>query len=103
MRVKMLMDYQGELSENTHFWAIGEVFDLPPGVAAALVAEGRAIYQASPTVSLSQTFNGALARLLIQNGFDSLDKVRSASDEDLLAVDGIGPKALRLIREQQGD
>ena len=35
---------------------------------------------------------------LVANGFDSDEKVRDASDEDLLAVDGIGPGRLKQIR-----
>ena len=36
--------------------------------------------------------------LLVAGGFDSDEKVRDASDEDLLAVDGIGPGRLKQIR-----
>ena len=35
---------------------------------------------------------------LVAAGFDSDEKVRAASDEDLLAVDGIGPGRLKQIR-----
>ena len=36
--------------------------------------------------------------LLVAGGLDSDEKVRDASDEDLLAVDGIGPGRLKQIR-----
>ena len=37
--------------------------------------------------------------LLVSNGFDTPEKVQEASDEALRAVNGIGPKALKEIRE----
>ena len=36
---------------------------------------------------------------LAENGFMSLDAIRAASDEELLAVPGIGPAKLAAIRE----
>jgi hypothetical protein len=40
--------------------------------------------------------------ILLAAGFDSPEKIRAASDEDLLALDGIGEGTLKKIREQQG-
>ena len=35
---------------------------------------------------------------LLANGYDTDDKVHAASDDELLAIDGIGPKTLEKIR-----
>lgn len=44
--------------------------------------------------------NGMPGRLqLVQNGLDSLAKVRAATDEALLAIKGIGAETLKSIRE----
>lgn len=45
-------------------------------------------------------FPGADA--LAAGGFDSREKIRAASDEDLLALDGIGEATLKKIRAEQG-
>ena len=39
---------------------------------------------------------------LTDAGYDSLEAVREASDEDLLAINGIGPAKLQEIREKVG-
>lgn len=41
-------------------------------------------------------------KLLADNGYDSLDVIREASDEDLLQVKGIGSAKLQEIREKVG-
>jgi hypothetical protein len=102
MRVKMLMDYQGDLSANTHFWRKDEEWELPDGIGAALIEEGRAVRVERPAVSLSAVFNGAIAQALLKAGYDSLEKVRAASDEDLLKIQGLGKKGLQFVRERQG-
>lgn len=38
------------------------------------------------------------ATALSEAGFDTVDKIKKATDEDLVAVDGIGPAALKKIR-----
>lgn len=40
--------------------------------------------------------------LLADAGLETLERVRAASDDDLLALDGVGPKRLREIREAAG-
>lgn len=42
-------------------------------------------------------------KVLYAAGIDSLDAVRSATDEQLLALDGIGDASLKKIREAQGE
>ena len=39
--------------------------------------------------------------LLISAGYTSADQVRAASDDDLLAIDGIGPKTVEVIRNAE--
>jgi DNA-directed RNA polymerase alpha subunit len=41
-------------------------------------------------------------RLLSDAGYDTLEKVREASDEELLAIKGIGEKTVAEIREKVG-
>ena len=43
-----------------------------------------------------------MIRLLIDAGYDSPDDVRFASDEELLAIKGIGPKSLGALRTVLG-
>lgn len=45
-----------------------------------------------------EALSNALVRLLRQNGFATPEAVRAARDEDLLAVEGIGARALERIR-----
>lgn len=40
-------------------------------------------------------------KVLTEGGFTTIDAVRGASDEDLLALDGIGASTLEKIREAQ--
>lgn len=40
-----------------------------------------------------------VAGVLIKGGYDTVDKVRSASDEELMALDGIGKGRLKAIRK----
>ena len=46
--------------------------------------------------------NSRLAAVLVRAGYTSIDAVAAAPDEALLAVDGVGDKALKLIREKVG-
>lgn len=42
------------------------------------------------------------ARLLIEAGFDTLEKLRGATDNELLDLNGVGPKAVEKLREWLG-
>lgn len=42
------------------------------------------------------------AKILNDAGYDSDEAIRNASDEELLAIDGIGPKKLEEIRAEVG-
>lgn len=42
MRIRMLMDYQGRLLQDRHFWHIGEEHEVEEALGEALIAEGRA-------------------------------------------------------------
>ena len=46
--------------------------------------------------------NSRLAAVLVRAGYTSIEAVAAAPDEALLAVDGVGDKALKLIREKVG-
>lgn len=53
---------------------------------------------ASPT--LTELLSAPVAKALTEAGLDTVDLVKAASDEKLLAVEGIGAKTLSYIREQ---
>jgi hypothetical protein len=44
----------------------------------------------------------AVLAALRDAGYDTLEKIRDAFDEELLAISGIGPKTLKQIRTQIG-
>ena len=46
--------------------------------------------------------NARLAAVLVRAGYTSVEAVMAAPDEALLAVDGVGEKALKGIREKVG-
>jgi hypothetical protein len=46
--------------------------------------------------------NSRLAAVLVRAGYTSVEAVAAAPDEALLAVDGVGDKALKAIREKLG-
>ena len=50
-------------------------------------------------VTVHEVFDPKLADLLDDAGYWALDKLRSASDDDLLAISGIGQAKLAHIRE----
>lgn len=50
----------------------------------------------------SEPLDENLVQLLADAGYDTLEKIRNASDEELLEIDGIGPKSLEKIRQAVG-
>lgn len=69
---------------------------LTPAFRAAIEAGGGA--QSSEPDPLEES----IVQLLADNGYDTLESVRAASDEDLLAIKGIGDGKLAEIREKIG-
>ncbi len=74
-------------------------------VAAPLVSEPAVVVAAIPDEwllfdELAKNLN--MIRVLTENGYTTPDSVRMASDEDLLALKGIGPKALATLRSILG-
>ena len=59
---------------------------------------------ASPKVSkpTKQADISPLLEMLAKAGFENEEAVIAASDEDLLAVNGFGPKSLEAVREALG-
>ena len=51
---------------------------------------------------LSALLNGRLAKVLASGGFLTAKELRGATDEALLAVDGVNEKTVALIREKIG-
>lgn len=51
-----------------------------------------------PVAEGQRYFDKRLTKTLILAGYDTPDKIRVASDQELLAVDGVGRAALRRIR-----
>ncbi len=91
---------------------IGErLLALEAGVAALkaelrmLIGAGKAAPVAEPTglEQLAQQLgNARLAAVLVRAGYTSVEAVAAAPDDALLAVDGVGEKALAAIREKVG-
>jgi hypothetical protein len=46
--------------------------------------------------------NARLAAVLVREGYGSPEALRAAGDAELLAIDGVSARALRLIREKLG-
>jgi hypothetical protein len=49
---------------------------------------------------LATLLNSRLASILTKGGLATIDAIKLASDEELLAVEGIDAKVLKLIREK---
>ena len=56
--------------------------------------------ETSTTTDLPEDF--PVRDLLIEHGFDSVEKIKAASNEQLLEIDGVGPKRLTEIRAEIG-
>lgn len=93
----------------------GEVRDVPAGlvdllrergVALTVVADAPGTLDVQPVLvwddfgDLGKSLN--LVRLLEENGFTSPAAVARATDEELLAVKGVGAKSLATLRELLG-
>ncbi len=64
------------------------------------VGLAKVVTQLAPeTDELDGLFDDRLAKALRGGGFDSVAKVAAASDEELRKVNGIGPAALKEIRQ----
>lgn len=50
----------------------------------------------------SEPLDESTVQLLADAGYDTLEKVREASDEDLLAIKGVGDAKLAEVREKVG-
>lgn len=102
----------GALVELSEFEAGGFLDKLEPAESAPPAAEpvtisGSAVVggDALPPIwldfgDLSKHMN--MVRLLIANGYDTPAAVQMASDDELLAIKGIGPKALGALRAVLG-
>lgn len=76
------------------------VCEVPDGLAralglAALPAPDEGAHEVG---SLTDWFGAGLAGVLAQAGYTSIEAVRDASDNDLLAIEGVGPATLRRLR-----
>lgn len=91
----------GDLVELTEFEAGGFMDKLEPAPVVATPTADDAL----PPVwldfgDLSKHMN--MIRLLIANGYDTPAAVQMAGDAELLAIKGIGPKALGALRSVLG-
>jgi hypothetical protein len=72
---------------------------------SALIAAGSPAPAPAPTAleqMAQQLGNARLAAVLVRAGYTSVEAVAAAPDEALLAVDGVGEKALGAIRARLG-
>ena len=71
----------------------------------AAIGAGVAAPPAAPTgvEELAERLgNARLAAVLVRAGYTSSEAVAAAPDEALIAIDGVGEKALKVIRERLG-
>lgn len=50
--------------------------------------------------ALASLLNSRLSNILAKAGYTTLESLKDASDEQLLAIDGVSEKTLKLIREK---
>lgn len=101
--VAALKDLAGEDSPKIQELEDLKARRLPPAVAAMMEVQIMADILESLTTPASLEYplsplDQDVADNLVAAGYEKLDAVRRASDEDLLAVKGIGPKTLKGIR-----
>ena len=105
MKINLLADYRGYLT-NEQYYTKGE-HDLPASIAGALVAAGRAelIEPDAPTGAKRKLpgVDEKIANALWQAGYKTLQAIADASDDELLAVSGIGKARIAQIREALDD
>lgn len=82
--------------------AEGEGLDLVEEEAEDPEPVGESVIIATPTI-FELPIEGKQAAALVEAGYDRLALLADASDEELLAIDGIGPKTLEAIREALAD
>jgi hypothetical protein len=83
----------------------GEDVDIPQGLYDLLSKAGRLEGSASSEDSsdeLEDKLGHNTAQLLKDAGYEDADSVREATDEELLAIDGIGKAKLEHIRKDVG-
>lgn len=96
----------------------GEERDVPAGLVALLQERGVALTVVTEPVQVDPAAPAPLAawadfgdlgkslhlvRLLERNGYTTPASVASATDEELLAINGVGPKGLAALREILGE
>jgi hypothetical protein len=105
VKIKLLADYRGHLT-NEQYYTAGE-WDLPAAIAGALVEAGRAV-QLKPDAPTGEKrrlpgVDEKIANALWQAGYKTLQAIADASDDELLAVSGIGKARIAQIREALND
>ena len=96
------------------FMYLGEERDVPAGLVALLQERGVALTVLPEPVQVDPASPAPLAawadfgdlgknlhlvRLLERNGYMTPASVASATDDELLAINGVGPKSLAALRE----
>ncbi|MBI1294120.1 hypothetical protein GC175_04070 [bacterium] len=71
-----------------------------PASGEGTVGGAKVVTQLAPdTDELDGLFDDRLAKALRGGGFDTVEKIAAATDEELLKVNGVGPAALKEIRQ----
>ena len=55
--------------------------------------------EAATSPTLPANLGGPARRALLDAGYRTLDDLRGASERELLALHGVGPRAIRILRE----
>jgi hypothetical protein len=98
LKIRELDERLGEVEKTVDVLA-DEVLE-NPAPDATTDASGRGV-TLTRSVEAGALGDAVLAALR-DAGYDTLEKIRDAFDEELLAISGIGPKTLKQIRTQIG-
>lgn len=97
----------GRLEEGDEFDGGKQLIELHPHYVEAVDPELVEAKREGETLTRSEVINALgdaeWVHSLIDAGFSTLQALSEASDEDLVAVDGVGPARVREIRELEGD
>ena len=83
-----------------HWVRLAWLSQAPEGLAARVAAGGSA--RPGEVGDLPKGIGGPATRALVGGGITSLRQVADLSDAELLAMHGVGPKAVRILREALG-
>ena len=117
VRVRVAGLYNGAGHKSLGWHEPGDVVDIPRGpyldslfqdglVEPVGVEDGPVEAKSDPglwDLLHQRRVHQRVIRALMEAGYHSLDAIQAASDEELLALPGVGPAAVRTLRELGGE